>query len=147
MSNTGYIAMLRDRVPYVVNLALKWCQIKERWLKHVYDSQIGIYDSKNERYNATRIVLGIQKGHKPFDFHSTIDWYNLSDEDKKTWSYVEGWIKWFSSCYMYIKNAYEISISNGKSKDSAKAEIIDNYLNSLDPAWQDKLATFLINSF
>ncbi len=33
--------------------------LKELWINHVYNSQISIYADKQERYNATRIVLGL----------------------------------------------------------------------------------------
>ena len=70
MVNTGYKAMLRDRVPLVVNLALLWNNSKTAWVDHVYKNFISIYSSKLERDNATRIVLGIKKGNKGFDFHN-----------------------------------------------------------------------------
>ena len=64
MVNTGYKAMLRDRVPLVVNLALLWNNSKTAWVDHVYKNFISIYASKLERDNATRIVLGIKKQNK-----------------------------------------------------------------------------------
>ena len=59
--------MLRDRVPFVVNLALKWCSAKGNWVDHVYDSQISIYATKEDRYDATRHVLGLKKHNREFD--------------------------------------------------------------------------------
>ena len=42
MSNTGYKAMLRDRIPLVANLALLWTNSKTAWVNHVYKHFISI---------------------------------------------------------------------------------------------------------
>lgn len=147
MSKTGYKAMLRDRVPYVVNLALKWCNSKEKWVQHVYDSQIKMYASNSAKDYMTRDILGLNKNSGPFDFHRSIDWENISNENTKHWQHVEGWVTWFSHNYAYMKNTYEISIASGKDVDSIKDELKSSALSSVDPDWQDRLATFLITSF
>ena len=72
MKQTGYKGMLRDRCPKVVDYALKWCKAKERWIEHTYNRFIKIYANKDNRNNATRIVLGIGKKHKEFDFDKNI---------------------------------------------------------------------------
>ena len=107
---TGYREMLRDRVPSTVEKALRWCGAKNRWIEHVYRTQIGIFVEDEQRKKATRTVLGLHKG-KPtnFDFHKSIDWDNLSDEDTVYWEAVESWIRWFGNKYLYIENEYEIS--------------------------------------
>ena len=61
MSNTGYKAMLRDRIPLVANLALLWTNSKTAWVNHVYKHFISIYADNEERKNATRILLGLKK--------------------------------------------------------------------------------------
>lgn len=146
MSNKGIKAMLRDKIPYVVNLALLWCRSKERWIQHVYGTQIGLYVETYVRLHAAARILGIAPNSK-FEFHSTIDWENLSTKNEEHWKHVESWVNWFSQNYMYIQNTYEISKENGKDEDSIKLELKSSYLSSLDPAWQEKLAVFLIDSF
>lgn len=146
MSNGGIKAMLRNKIPYVANLALLWCRSKEKWIQHVYGTQIGLYVETYMRLHTAACILGIVPNSK-FEFHKTIDWENLTAENKKHWEYVEGWIDWFSQNYMYIQNAYEISKENEKDIDSIKKELKSSYLSSLDPVWQEKLVTFLIDSF
>ena len=89
--------MLRNRISENtnVNIALKWCKAKERWIDHVYRSFINIYVEKQNRYEATRIILGISSKNRGFNFHSTIAWDNLDDYEHAYWERVEEWINWF----------------------------------------------------
>ena len=66
--NTSYKKMLRDRCPKTVNLALKWCKAKEKWLNHVYKNQIWILSNKKERLNQTKAILGKQTLKKDLVF-------------------------------------------------------------------------------
>ena len=156
----GYKGMLRDRCPTVVNYALKWQQAKERWIKHAYANFIKFYVAKKERYNATRIVLGISKYYKNFNFDKSIDWNNLTPDEVKYWERVSSWVKWFTKKYAYIENAYVISKKCGKDEFNIKVEIIQNYLSALLPSekaneeerqakyeYVDKLVNYLINCF
>lgn len=146
MSSTGYKAMLRDRVPFVVNLALKWCSAKGNWVDHVYDSQISIYATKEDRYDATRHVLGLKKHNREFDFHKSIDWDNITSEESEYWRQIEVWVTWFKVNHIYIKNIYDGSVEKGKSIDIIKDEIKNYLSSSVDPSLWDKLVTFLINN-
>ena len=157
MVNTGYKAMLRDRVPLVVNLALLWNNSKTAWVDHVYKNFISIYASKLERDNATRIVLGIKRGNKGFDFHKTIDWNNLSSESnsskvniyetKKHWMFVERWVDWFTTNYAYIENAYVTFITSGHDKNETKEKIKREYLDFLEDWEQEDMMNLLIEHF
>lgn len=146
MSSTGYKAMLRDRVPFVVNLALKWCNAKGNWVDHVYDSQISIYAAKEDRYDATRHVLGLKKHNREFDFHKSIDWDNITSEESEYWRQIEVWVTWFKVNHIYIKNIYDGSVEKGKPIDAIKDEIKNYLSSSVDPSLWDKLVTFLINN-
>lgn len=150
--------MLRDRCPKVVSLALKYCKAKETWLDHVYKSWIWIYQSKEERFEATKILLGSKS--KPFCFEDTIDWENLNDEQKAYWKDVSKKVSWFQNKYAYIQNAYSISKSKGYEIEDIKYEIMLNFMLEMCPSSQDsaetkkkknkevnELADFLINSF
>lgn len=153
MTNTGYRAMIRDRVPFVVNLALIWTNSKTAWVEHVYKSFIGIYPSHNERDNAVRIVLGIKRRYKPFNFHSTIDWNNLKSESKNPyetishWKFVEGWVDWFTANYAYIENAYAISITSGFDEKDTKSKIMQDYLGFLTEKEKEDMINLLIANF
>lgn len=160
MATTGYKAMLRDRCPTVVNYALKWQKAKERWVDHAYKNFIRIYVKKEERYNATRITLGIAKYFRNFEFDKSIDWENLTKEEKEYWSRVSSWVGWFVKKYAYIENAYEISKKTGKSDIEIKIDIIGQYLSALLPSeheteemkqakfkYVDNLVDFLIKCF
>ena len=130
---TGYKEMLRDRCPLVVDYALKCCKAKGRWIDHVYKSFIGFYSDKNERVNATRKSLGIVKG-KPrlFDFHSTIDWDNLDDDETQYWEYVEAWVEWFKHSFDSIARFYHSEIQHvGREESEVLKDIHQLYLRDL----------------
>lgn len=145
MKKLGYREMLRDRCPRVVDYALKWQKAKERWIDHVYNCFIKfigeeslndkvIHSAKENKNSIARTVLGIVKGKtKNFDFDKTIDWDNLSDEEKIAWQKVSVWVKWFRTNYAYIENTYDISKKVGKDELTIKIEIINTYLSWLMP--------------
>jgi hypothetical protein len=152
--------MLRDRCPEVVNYALKWQKAKERWIDHAYANFIKFYVKKEDRYNATRIVLGIAKFYRNFDFEKSIEWDNLTKEEHEYWKRVSSWVRWFMQNYAYIENMYSISKQAGKSDMKIKVDIICCYLSDLLPdenatneekqakyEYVDKLVNFLIDCF
>lgn len=142
---TGYKSMLRDRVPKVVNYALKWQKAKERWINHAYSKFINIYVDNEERKKATRLVLCLKytrvkqgkhkyvKEEQCFEFDKSIDWENLTPEEEVYWKRISSWVKWFCMKYAYIENAYLISSERGKDEMSIKIEIINSYLSKLLP--------------
>ena len=105
MKKTSYKEMLRDRISdmQAVDLALKWCKAKTRWINHTYDNFINCLADKSERYEATRIILGISGKCRNFDFHKTIMWENLSEDDTEYWKIVEGWVIWFQNNMLEIE--------------------------------------------
>lgn len=157
---TGYKGMLRDRCPKVVNYALKWQKAKERWINHAYQNFIKLYCDDNEKYHATRIVLGIAKYYREFEFDKSIDWDNLTPEETVYWKRVSSWVSWFRTKYAYMENMYSISLANGKNEFDIKVELINGYLSKLLPTpnsseeekqarykYVDKLVEYLIKCF
>lgn len=137
--NTGYREMLRDRLPKVVNYALKYVKCKERWLDHVYRNWIWIYSDNDMRNKATRRLLGLDKKGKPtkFVFEDTILWDNLSKEEEKYWKDVSKWVSWFCDKHMYIQDSYDKLVSSGKDIIEIKQYIMRNYLLPLCPTTED----------
>lgn len=157
---TGYKAMLRDRCPKVVDYALKWQKAKEKWVDHAYVNFIKFYCDNNERKHATRIILGIAKFYRNFEFDKSIDWDNLMPEEKEYWARVSSWVEWFRKKYAYMENAYQISRKVGKDEFDIKVELINGYLSTLLPSetmseeekqakykYVDNLVDFLIKCF
>lgn len=143
--NTSYKAMLRDRTPLLVDLALKWCKAKECWINHVYDNFINIYTDKEQRYEATRITLGISGKYRNFDFEKTIAWDNLDKDEEKSWQTVKDWVDWFSNHATDIKNEYE-KIKNIYTRDEAEMYLTDKFLATENEAIAYKLIKFIIDS-
>lgn len=149
--------MLRDRCPKVVDYALKWQKAKEKWIDHAYANFIKFYVQKQDRYNATRIILGIAKYYKNFDFDKSIEWENLTKEETIYWKRVSSWVRWFTKNYAYIENLYSISHMAGKDDMEIKIQIVNSYLSTLLPSdeeseeekqakyeYVDKLVEFLV---
>lgn len=144
--NTSYKEMLRDRVPLFVDLALKWCKAKEIWINHVYNNFINIYVEKDQRYHATRIVLGISSKYRNFDFNKTIAWDNLTDEEKESWESVETWVSWFSIYGQTIIDKYKEILPSYKTEADAIFYIVNEVIVTKDKVAAYKLVKFIINS-
>lgn len=112
MKKTSYKDMIRNRISDMreVDLALKWCKAKDRWINHVYDNFINIYVEKQDRYEAARIILGISNKNRDFNFHETIHWENLDAYENEYWECIEGWIKWFEENYKIIQQDIQSGI-------------------------------------
>lgn len=118
----GYKAMLRDRMPLMLDLALKWCKAKERWINYVYDNVVKKYP-QNKRSVVVKQILGIKqrwKRQEIYDqlryvefkpvtkeqvdripkselymkFSDTIDWSTLSKEDPNMYEYWQNVSGW-----------------------------------------------------
>lgn len=143
--NTSYKAMLRNRVPLLIDAALKYCKAKECWINHVYDNFINVYADKEQRYEATRIALGISGKYRNFDFHKTIAWDNLDKEETENWESVEEWVIWFQEHAMDIKNEYE-KIKNLYIREIAEMYLTDKFLATEDQDTAYKLIGFIIDT-
>ena len=152
--NAGYKAMIRDRVPKMVNLALKYCKCKEKWIDHVYKNWVWIYKDEKERDMATRKVLGLDKHGKPtkFKFEGTILWDNFSKEEEAYWKRVSKWVSWFQTNYSYVENEYSISKAKGRDIREIKYDLMVRYLDWMCPNAEDtqeerKKKNVIINGF
>jgi hypothetical protein len=152
----GYKAMIRDRCPYVVNLALKWCtefgrlanqeiespkdrfqfKVKTRWVDRVYQEYVAIYTTNDEKGSSVRKALGIHDGKQIFNFAESINLELINKTwnpiEYKFWIWVNSWVNWFMENYKYIENAYKISggdNDNWKQLVRTKASYLDGYLD------------------
>ena len=118
----GYKGMIRDRMPLMLNLALKWCRAKERWINYVYDNVVRKYP-ENKRSIVVKQILGIKqrwKRQEIYDqlryvefkpvtkeqvdripkselymkFSDTINWAALSQDDPDMYSYWQAVASW-----------------------------------------------------
>lgn len=101
--------MLRDRTPKMVDLALRFCKCKNLWLDHVYTNFIKIHVHKKDRYEATRICLGIKGKKQHFNFKSTIMWDNMTAEEECDWLNVCDWVEYFQQNYQVAENEVNIA--------------------------------------
>ena len=67
----GYKQMLRDRMPLMLNLALKWCKAKERWINYVYDNTVKKYPSE-KRSVVVKTILGIKQRWKRQEIYDNV---------------------------------------------------------------------------
>lgn len=169
MKNTGYKQMLRDRMPRVINLALKYCKAKERWIDNVYDFVIKKYPIE-KRSTIVKIVLGIKQQYTRQEIHDyfryvalipttkeqmysipknelfmrfrdTIDWRHLDPHMYLYWTTVVEWVEWFRTVYVAIQDTYEHSLSFGNDEITTRTILKDKY------GINDNLVEYLIKSF
>lgn len=126
--------MLRDRCPEVVSQALLFCKVKTRWINHCYSAFIGIYKTNEDRNMATRTCLGLSHSSRNFDFHKTIDWDNLTQEETQEWKRVESWVEWFRHNMLILQDKYDMLKKQGESDYNIKVVFISTYLNTLLPS-------------
>ena len=156
-------------MPEIINLALKWCNAKERWINHVYDNFVKKYPME-KRGIMVKIALGIKQQFKrqeiydyfryvegidvprermysiPKDdlfmpFRSTINWRSLDKDMYNYWKIVVEWVEWFKKTHISIEDTYRHSLNFGNDKETSKSIIMSKYkLNN-------KLAEYLIKSF
>ena len=69
MKRKGYREMLRDRMPLVLSLTLKWCKAKEKWLSYVYERHIKPVE-KNKRALCVKQCLGLKPRYTTNDLHA-----------------------------------------------------------------------------
>lgn len=114
--------MLRDRMPKMLDLALRWCKAKDRWINYVYDNIIRKYPSE-KRSVIVKTILGIKQQYKHQEiydtlryvefkpitmeqvksipkselymkFSETIDWNTLSKDDPDMYNYWKAVADW-----------------------------------------------------
>lgn len=138
----GYKAMIKDRCPYVVNLAFKWCTefgrlsnigkepherikyaVKTRWIDRVYQENVAIYNTgrgtprTDEKNASLRKALGIHEGSQNFNFADSINLEGINkvfnSGERAFWIWVNSWVVWFQENYKYLENYYNISCKCG----------------------------------
>lgn len=140
----GYKAMIRDRVPNTVDLALKWLKIKTKWVDHVYYSFVWYLSDKKDRNYQVRAILGIAKHQRNFVFKDTIDWDNLDPEEIVFWENICNWVKWFEESLLPIKETYETLKLKGTDEESIKTYICNKRFQALTEEQQDSLYKCII---
>lgn len=139
---TGYRGMLRDRLPATVNLALKWCEAKTKWIDLVYNQSIKFCTNKELRDSQCRHILGISSTKRGFEFHDTIEWDKLSEEDKTYWKWAEEWVNWFTKNYISIEEIYKTLKVKNKSNLEIMEEIEMKFYPTLENS--EKLSEILL---
>lgn len=153
----GYKAMIRDRCPHVVDLALKWCtefgrlvnqqiddpkkrfayKVKSRWIERVYRENIAIYTTKDEKDSSVRKALGIHRGKQTFNFAYSINLESINKtwnaQERKFWIWVNSWVNWFIDNYKYVENIY---INSGGKNDAWK-QYVENKTKYLEDYLED----------
>lgn len=72
----GYKGMLRDRMPLMLDLALRWCKAKQRWIDYVYDKFVKKYP-KERRGVIVKTLLGIKQQYKRQDIYDHMRYVKL----------------------------------------------------------------------
>ena len=129
----GFKGMLSDRLPFVVEVALKMCGAKGRWIDHTYKHFIGIYVREEDRRQAVFKILGPKY---QFDFARSIDYDNILDEEREYWNYVQSWVEYVQKMYAIIQTFYDYTktLNKGMSHKELINMISDKYHIPVDKA-------------
>ena len=140
----GYKAMIRDRCPRTVDLALKWCYAKTKWVEYVYSTFVWFLKDKKDRDAQVRALLGYHTGG--FVFDKTIEWDSLTKEESEYWTNVSAWVNFFTKETLAIADMYEtLLLKRGEDPDYIKQYICKAKFGNLSQEWQDKLYKYLID--
>lgn len=169
---SSYKAMLRDRMPQMLDLALRWCKAKDRWINYVYDNTVKRYP-KEKRSIVVKIILGIKQQYKRQEiydqiryselkpvtkeqvnqipkselymkFTETINWQKLSVEDPDMYAYWKVIADWVD----WFSKSYtyiEDAYKNSQGWKLDKDEIVPILMAKYNI--NRKLTEFLIKSF
>lgn len=152
--------MLRDRMPSTLDIALRWCKAKEKWMDYVYEKHIKTVP-KNQRSNAVKITLGTLPAYTIDDIKSVfrdlgkklvkpIPPQSLRWDFKDTvpndsyWAYVNSWVSWFRKTFSFIEHNYVINVQLGKSELQKKNDI-NHFISFLEEPWRTKLNNYLLS--
>ncbi len=149
----GYKAMLRDRIPSTIDIALKFCKAKQRWVDYVYDEFIHPYTNNSDKSFTVKHILGEtcrtdKHGNKHIvyhvDFHHSINWDELSPSYVQYWQWVETWVLWLQKNLLYIQNNIESLRDLGYTEEQITSILTDQYSSALGADVSNKLIKFLI---
>ena len=146
----GYKAMIRDRCPRTVDLALKWCKVKTEWVEHVYYHFVWFLIDKQDRNDQVRSLMGLAKYSRGFNFDETIDWYNIDKDEAEYWENISTWVKWFEQNVVPIAEVYNTQLLKYGGIEDARirSHIYEKMLNEqkgVSPEIQEKLYDYLID--
>lgn len=133
----NYRKLIRSKTPRTIDMALKWCQVKEDWIEHTYKNFVKIRGTNDEKYDAS---IKICKG----DFVDSICWDNLTWEEEKKWKRVTDWVNWFTKTYIPISEMYKQNVRYGYTPDLIRTKIKHAYFILLPEKTQNRLVEFLI---
>lgn len=168
----GYKEMLRDRMPLMLDLALRWCKAKERWINYAYDNVIK-KNPRDKRSIAVKVILGIKqkwKRQEIYDqlryvelkpvtreqvnkipksalclkFQDTINWRKLSEEDPDMYDYWKTVASWVE-WFSTSHLVVENTYDHCKQWGMSDDEIVPILMSKY--GIDSKLANYLIKSF
>lgn len=133
--------MLRNRIPKELDLTLKWCKCKTKWVDYVYSEFVQIFSDKEERDKTIRYILKKKIMPDPygtykdkFDFHGCINWDDLDKTDEEYWKIIEQWFDWFDHYIPLLQTSEDILVllnsEDIEQKEELKNFLIKNICNS-----------------
>ena len=168
----GYKQMIRDRMPLMLDLALKWCKAKERWINYVYDNIVKKYP-KDRRSIIVKQILGIKqrwKRQEIYDqlryvefkpvtkeqvdcipkselfmkFRDTINWTVLAEKDPNMYEYWQAVASWVE---WFSTEHFNVESTYNLSKKWAVSEDEIKPILMSKYGIDSKFADYLIKSF
>lgn len=164
--------MLRDRMPKILDLALRYCKAKERWIDYVYNNMVKKM-SKEKRSTVVKKILGIKQQYKRqeiydavkygelkpitmeqvnsipksklyMNFSETIDWQKLYVEDPDMYEYWKIVASWVD-WFSTSHISIQDTYDHCRSWSMSHSEIVGILMSKY--GIDKKLTEFLIKSF
>lgn len=127
MKNNGYRGMIRDRMPYILDVVLRYYGAKNKWINHVYDNFVKIFKSNEDKDMAVRVTLGISSRYSIFLYNRSIEWTSLDDEEKKFWKSIGSVYEWLRKYHLNLETSYKSLLREGNTLDECVKKICKQY--------------------
>ena len=127
MNNKGYRGMIRDRMPYILDVVLRYFGMKNKWISHVYDNFVKIFKSNDDKDMAVRVTLGISSRYSTFMYDRSINWDNLTEEEQKYWEAVGKVYEWLQKYHITLEQSYKSLKYGGVPFDECVNQICERF--------------------
>ncbi len=140
----GYRDMIRDRIPVVWDLALKYNRCKKAYVERVYRCYVKRYDNhwnKSEIKKKKSETIKNLMNPKKSEFIDTVDVDIIKNkEEYEYWTGIHSWVRWFARNSMFVFQEIKDLETKGKNDEEIEKELAEKF--SLDT----KLSEFLVKN-
>lgn len=125
----GYKQAIRDRMPPIWVMALKYLGKLDAYIELVYSTRFRPinhhWNRKEQKEKKKKELHDLFKG----SFFDTLDELRMEEHVYRYWLQANKWVKWFQENYLFIKDIYE-RFPNELSEQDKIAKVAKDYCNN-----------------